>query len=225
MRQSPISASILSLSTRKTFARISACVALMSILSLATVANAAPLVAGQTIYPAPGEPDPVGGQVACGPLVQHFTTANFSGNLTSTVIVGDVSNPYGGLTFTYVVSNDPTSTNTQARLSINGYAGFLTDASYQSPTADVRPTLVDRSASSDVVGYSFLGAPAGFGPIAPGQQSALLVVQTNATTCANSFASVIDGAIATIPTYAPAPEPASLALLGLAAISLIRRRR
>ena len=202
-----------------------ACVALVSVLSLSTVANASPLVAGQTIYPAPGEPDPVGGQVACGPLVQPFTTANFSGVLTTTVIAGDVSNPYGGLTFTYVVSNDASSLNTQARLSINGYAGFLTDASYQAPPAGVRPTLVDRSASSDVVGFSFLGAPAGFGPIGPGQQSALLVVQTNATTCSNSVASVIDGAIATIPTYAPAPEPASLTLLGLAALALIRRRR
>lgn len=224
MRSFQFSALILSSGIRNTITRLAACVALVSVLSLSTVSNAAPLVAGQTIYPAPGEPDPVGGQVACGPLVQHFTTANFSGFLTSTAIIGDASNPYGGLTFTYVVSNDATSVNTEARLSINGYAGFLTDASYQ-PGVDVRPTLVDRSASSDVVGYSFLGAPAGFGPIAPGQQSDLLVVQTNALTCSNSVASVIDGQIATIPTLAPAPEPASLALLGLAAAALIRRRR
>src|ERR1043166_3351421 len=197
----------------------------VAMLLFAAGANAAPLVANQTIYPAPGEPDPVGGNVACGPLVQHFTTATFSGNLTSTVIVGDASNPYGGLTFTYVVSNDASSANVQTRLSVNGYNGFLTDAKYQAPPAGVRPAYVDRDITSDVVGFSFLGAPAGFGQIQPGQQSALLVIQTNATTCANSFASVIDGSVASIPTYAPAPEPTTLALLGLGVFALLRRRR
>ena len=211
-------------SSKRLVTRVIISVALIGALCSANVATAAPLVTGQTIYPAPGEPDPVGGQVACGPLVAHFTTATFSGVLTSTVIAGDASNPYGGLTFTYTVSNDASSVNVEARLSVNGYSTSLTDASFQTPPSGVQPTYVDRP-TADVVGFSFLGMPVGFGAIQPGQQSSLLVIQTNSPVCTNSFASVIDGAVATIPTYAPTPEPSALALLGLGAFALIRRRR
>ena len=194
-------------------------------VACAPFAQAAPLIVGGSIFPTPAEPDPVGGQTVCGPLVAPYSTATFSGTLTSAVIFGDTTNPYGGLTFTYVVSNDASSSNVNARLSVNGYDGFLTDASYQVPASGVVPTYVDRQLPGDVVGFSFLGMPVGFGAIEPGQSSSLLVIQTNATTCSNSFASVIDGAIATIPTYAPAPEPTALALLSLGSLVMIRRRR
>ena len=191
---------------------------------VAAAAYGAPLGIGQTIHPTPAEVDPTGGIAIAGPTTQHYITPNFSGDLVSTVIAGDPSNPFGGLTFEYRVSNDAASINVNARLSVNGYTGFLTDGSFQIPASGVIPAYVDRPVA-DVVGFSFLGQPVGFGPIQPGQTSALLVVQTNATTYSNSFASVIDGTIATIPTYAPAPEPAAFVLLGLGGLALIRRRR
>jgi len=203
------------------------------VLISAGLAQAAPLGIGATLFPVSGELDPTGGVPvsACPAVRLPFNSSTFSGFLTSSVLTGDPSNPLGGLTFTYWLENNPTSINVNARLTVNDWTGFLTDASYQSllpggppANAGVRPAYTDRL-TADVVGFSFLGAPIGFGPISPGAYSALLVVQTNAPTCVGTIASVIDGTVATVNTYGPAPEPSTLALLGLAGITLIRRRR
>ncbi len=84
------------------------------------------------------------------------------------------------------------------------------------------PGFIDRQVS-DVVGFSFFRAPLGNGAITAGGTSALLVLQTNAPSYTSSIASVIDGTVATVPTYAPTPEPATVVLLALG--FLIRRPR
>lgn len=186
-------------------------------------AQAALLPTGGTLFPAPGEPDPTGGAVVGGPLVSPFAVPGmFSGTLTSTVIAGDPSNPLGGLTFTYVLSNDPGSANAMARVTVSSYAGFATDASYQLGTPGVPPTFIDRL-TSDVVGFSFAGF--GPGPIAPGVSTAVLVVQTDAPAFGAGIASIIDSGAVTVASYAPIPEPASLGLIGLAGALLLSRRR
>jgi len=181
---------------------------------------------------------PTGGVVLGGTGVPvPFVSATFHGTLTSTVISGDTSNPYGGLTFTYLLENltaPPPPQGEIDRLTINDYAGFLVDASYQTPTADFLPTLVDRDLSSDVIGFSFLNLPAnlGNGPLMPGSTSALLVLQTDAPFFQATLASVINGSIASVPTFAPSlviPEPSSvimavIGLIGLAAFRLRRKR-
>lgn len=194
------------------------------VLLLAGSAQGALINVGQTLFPAPGETDPTGPYVVVASLAQPFNTGTFSGVLTSQVLMGDTSNLLGGLTFTYRVSNNQGSQNVEARLTVNGYTGWTTDGGYQIPLTGLSPALADRQ-TADVVGFSFLSAPLGVGPIQPGQQSTLLVVQTNAPTWTGSFASVIDGTVATIPTFGPAPEPATLTLLALSAAALIRRRR
>lgn len=190
---------------------------------LGATAQAGLLDVGQTLFPAPAEADPTGGLVVDF-LLQPFNAGTFTGVLTSAVIQGDPSNPLGGLTFTYQVSNDSTSQNVQARLTVNGFAGWSTDASYQIPVTGISPALADRI-TADVVGWSFLSQPLGLGPIQPGQQSALLVVQSNAPDWKGSVASVIDGSVATIPTFGPVPEPTTLALLAVGGIAVARRRR
>jgi hypothetical protein len=179
---------------------------------------------------------PVGGVAVAGGAPLAFSSATFAGTLTTTVISGDTSNPYGGLTFTYLLTNDLASTHAIERLTINGYSGFLVEANYQTPTSDQIPTLFDRSAGlGDTVGESFynpiISLPGfGNGVLSPGATSALLVLQTDAQFYQLSTANVIDGSVATVATFAPVPaipEPSSIALasLGFIGLALWRRRR
>jgi hypothetical protein len=158
-----------------------------------------------------------------------FSSATFSGHLTSSVIQGDPSNTLGGLTFTYLLSDDVGSPGTIDRLTITDFAPFLTDASYQVPLAlgALPPTLIDRPTAS-TIGFSFFGAPLGPGVLAPGTTSALLVVQTNASLFAPSLASIIDGSVATVATFAPTapiPEPSAIGLAGLGVLGAVASRR
>ena len=195
------------------------------VLASATLAQAAPLNPGGQLFPAPGEPDPVGATLVISSGALGFATANYTGTLTSNVYNNDASNPFGpgALTFTYLLANNANSTDALHRLTVLGYTGFLTDASWQTPAAGVAPTLIDRQATGDVVGFSFEG----FGPgvLNPGQNSALLVVQTNATAYTTTLANVQDGLNTQVATYSPAPEPASFALLTLGLLAVARRRK
>lgn len=199
------------------------------VVLLAAPALAAPLPAPTVIFADP-QPDPTGGVVIAGGIPVPFVAATFSGLLTSTVIAGDPSNPYGGLTFTYQISNNIGSAHEIDRLTLNGFFGFLADGSYQTPAAGQIPTLNDRDSTGDVIGFTFLGAPIGAGPLLPGLTSALLVVQTDAPYHVLSTASIIDGSVTTAPIFAPSlivPEPATItmAALGLGSLALVARRR
>src|SRR5258708_32941503 len=121
------------------------------VLASAALVHAAPMNPGDTLFPAPGEPDPVGATLVISSGAAGFASANYTGTLTSNVFNNDASNPFGlgALTFTYLLSDDATSINSLQRLTVNGYTGFLTDASYQTPTNGIASTLIDRG--SDVV--------------------------------------------------------------------------
>ncbi len=190
-------------------------VAVVALISAA--AQAAPLAPSGLLFPIPAEAEPVGGVVLATSSLP-FLSGTYSGTLTSTVISGDTSNPFpGGLTFTYVLSN-LAGTHSINRLSINGFDSFLLDASYQSPLAAgaVTPAYVDREATGSSIGYSFVSAPVGSGPLGTGQTSATLVVQTNATSFVPSSAFVLDGFPAAVTSFAPVPEPSTIALAGAA---------
>ena len=184
---------------------------------------AVPLPPGSTLL-APPEPDPIGGVVVGGGVPVPFVSGGFSGTLTSTVLLGDALNPFGpgSLTFTYLLVNSPGSADPIDRLTISSFLGVLADGSYQVPTAGLPPTLVTRNLLGDTVGFTFVGTPIGLGELLPGATSALMVVQTSASAFAPTFASVINGTGASVPSFAPAPvpEPSSLALFGFALIGL-----
>ena len=198
-------------------------VVLAAIACMAGSAVAAPLLQGAAMWPVAAEPDPVGG-VILAQVAAPFAGPKFSGTVTSTVLAGDASNPLGGLTFTYLLQNNANSIDEIGRFTINDFAGFLTDVSFQVGPG-LPPAIVDRNTAGDVIGFSFFGPPIGAGLLAPGQFSALLVVQTNATIFNQTFVSVIDGGVAMAPSFAPLPEPATLGLLVLGGLALIRRRR
>ena len=206
---------------------IAACVLFVFLAS----AEATAITAGHSIT-AVGQNNPVGGSLVPGtgsPLPVSSDT--FSGTLTSSVVAGDTSNPYGGLTFTYLLSNDLASSDAIGRITINSFAGFLTDVSFQSPGAGVQPTLSDRSNSGNTIGFTFVGPPlSGLGELQPGQSATLLVVQTNATHFASTTAQLIDGSVTTVASFGPTamiPEPSTLVLtgFGLAAFCVAAYRR
>lgn len=157
--------------------------------------------------------------------VDVLGNTNFTGTLTSTVWTGDTSNPYfGGLTFTYLLSNNASSADPLVRMTLSRFDGFQTDVSYFGLGSV--PTSVERSLSNSgrQVAFNF-ETPF---RLQPGNSSALLIIQTDAFAWQYGNASVIDDATANALTLVPAnviPEPSSLALLVIGGMMLSARCR
>jgi hypothetical protein len=199
--------------------RTAAIVALLTLVWGASQAIAAPLPIGGLLFPVPQEAQPTGGVVIAS-TVQPIVAPTYTASLVTTVIQGDTTNPFGGLTFTYELQG-VTGTESINRLSILGYDNILVDASYRLPAAGaVPPAFYDRETPGDALGISFASPPVGPGPVEPGQSSATMVFQTNATTAVPSPAFLIDGATTGVITLAPIPEPATITLCGLGAVAL-----
>ena len=205
----------------------------MSCLALATQPARAVLMApGDSIFGSPeAKPDPLSKLVDT--LASPFATTNYSGSVVSTVLSGDSTNKLGGLTFTYLLSNNPASVNVLERLSVLGFAGLTVDVSYNPilPPGGVAPSVMDRSfGSGDTIGWQFVGpplSPAGY--LDPGDTSYLLVVQTSVKDYTRGVANVIDGVSTSVAALVPVPEPTSLALAAFGAAGLglvmVRSRR
>ena len=208
-------------------ARLVVALIVLAILLLAVVPARAALIAPGVSALASGEPNPVGGAVLA-TITSPFANPFYVGSVTTQVIGGDTSNPFGGLTFTYQVLVSPVSTGGIERINGLDYTGFLTDVSYLpgSGTAAPPPTTVDRGATGAQVGFNFVPPPLGAGTLPPSSISPLLVVQTNAFAFAPSVVNIIDGTVTAVPSFGPAiPEPATLGLISLASLALARQRR
>jgi hypothetical protein len=205
-------------------AAISTCLTALTAMLVSGAAHAALITPGQNLF-ALSEAGPVGATVLATQTIP-FVTATYSGSLTSTVLTGDTSNALGGLTFTYAIQNDANSAHAINRLAVNGFVGFATDMSFSGLSGAIAPTLNDRDAGGNVIGFTYIGAPIGPGPIAPGALTNLMVVQTNATNYRATLSNIIDGSIAVVDSFAPVviPEPVSASALLLTA-GLVRRRR
>ena len=148
----------------------------------------------------------------------------FSGTETSTVIKGDTNNPLGGLTFVYTVTNSTNSLDSIDRISLSSFLGFSTQVEYAG-SGDV-PAEGDRSSGGDVVGFDFFGSS-----LVKGSTTATLVIRTNALGFAADNMSISDGGVGVVtsygasPTGGSTPEPASLGLMSIGALLLLRRRR
>ena len=195
----------------------------LAILTHATLSIASPLPAGTTLFPAPTGPLN-GGTLAAPVLVQNFVSPTYTGTLTSEVFTGDGTNPLGGLTFVYIIQNTSPFPGEIDRLTVNSYSGYKVNAVYV-PSPNVPPLFIDRSVGTgDTIGFSFVKPPLGTGSIQPGQSSDVLIAYTDANMYAGTLASVIDGSVAQVPSYAPMaliPEPSTLVLTCFAAISWV----
>jgi len=201
-------------------------------LAAVQYATAIPLPPG-TLAPLPPEPDPVNGNAIAWSL-NPFTAPTFSGTLTTTVWAGDVSNPWGGLTFTYELVNNAVSPDAIDRFTLSSYLGFQVDASYQMVAGNesnimpsgVIPSSVVRNVAGNQISFNFAD-PLLQPTLLPGSSSVILVLQTDAQTYQNTLAGVINSSTANVPTFAPlaVPEPTTTAVVILGALGMARRRK
>ena len=195
--------------------------------SVATTALAVPLLPGEAHVPI-GDEGPVGGSVVHS-TTESFSSTYISGQLISTAWSRDLSNPHGGLTFTYQLIMDPVSEHSLAKLSLNEFGGFAVNAS-TAPIGPGDPGTPPYAASrgiegdGDVIGFYF---PFGIG-LAPGESSSLMVVRTDGQGWQPTIASVINGSVASMASVAPTRVPdggATFALLALGITGLVVVRR
>lgn len=166
-----------------------------------------------------------------------LNSGTFTGTYTESVYSGTNTFGSGYLTFVISVNNDPSpagqTNDSIERVSTGlpnaGFANFMVDAGYEAGTGPQYPISI--SEVNGALGFNF-NTLGGNNSIAPGQKSAVLVINTNATNYMMGNLSAQDSltanAVGYIPTAAT-PEPNSLMLLGSglagAAGMVFKRRR
>ena len=176
----------------------------------------APLSPGGTVSPVPSGPLPSGTVLADSAV--PFTSATFSGTLSSEVLKDDPTNPLGGLTFRYSLEDSPNSPGQIDRLTVSSFAGVLADVHFVAvPDGNIQsPTLIDRStAAGSTIGFSFIGPPVGSGALEPGQTSVPMIVYTNSHVFVATSAFVSDGSGATVSSYATPVLPGDVNFDGI----------
>lgn len=181
------------------------------------------------------ELNPVGATTVFSTNVSWGASFSFSGTLTSSVVTNDSSNPFGlnDLTFIYQFSINSNSgpVHPGTGFSVGNFSTFSTDVSYLAGTG-IAPFTFNRSGESptegDTLAFSFAQILS-FTVVAPGTNSAMLVVQTDATQWAPSISSIIDSSafpdIATLAPVDAVPEPTTIALTGFGALAFAALKR
>jgi hypothetical protein len=202
------------------------CKLLVLSLGLASAANAALFVnPSVALYPPAGV-------VVLGPVVASLTSpvvddlGNFAATLTSTVHTGG-SNPLGGLTFTYTLSNDllpPTNADALYAFSVlwnPSYIPAVVDIDTAPPGIGVVPFAFAATGTGMVFAFNFVALPVG-------SSSVTIAVGTAAPAWTMGDAGIINGSTEDSRALVPVPEPSTYALLaglGLVGFAAYRRIR
>lgn len=187
-----------------------------------------PTAYGSALVPpqSPIAPDSWDSCATCVPLGSGiFGTGSTGPNLGFVYSVGvftnDPLNPYGlgDLDFVYSVLNGATSTASISGIAATAFTGFSTDVGYFTATAfpggTIAPTTVDRI-SANIVGFNF-------NSFAPGDESLVLVIKTDATAYGAGLLNITDdaGGNGSVMALAPVPEPGPVWPLGCALLGVV----
>ncbi len=205
-------------------------VSLVALFGVATVSQADPntLPPGAYILPVAGGPGPgAGATLLYSTNYAWAPSSYYVGSLDASVWMNDANNPYNGLTFTYQLILQASSSDEASSLAIGGYTGFNNiDVTYESSSSGTAPNEAQRSSDGSTLHFNF------FSDVQPGTDTAILVVDTGAPAWSITSASVEDSGSPTpsIITLSPVPEPTSLAWLtagvgGLAALAARKQRK
>jgi hypothetical protein len=203
-------------------------------------------LAHATILPPTGSPPvaptafatPANGPFLANTGMTAFTATNSLGQTTITgeyeaMVYADPSNTFcaGCLDFFILVESNSTSTDDIERMTLASFGSFMTNVGYSvgkgSPSGGVDPATVDRSSTGSVIGFNF-SSPDG---VAPGEETQVLEIQTNAKNFMAGTLQIIDSSVASVAAFEPCvvPEASSISmtLLGgiLLGIGFIGRRR
>lgn len=185
---------------------------------------------GGEINPALSSSFPTGGTTEATTSETFSSLGSLNGTVFSSVIKNDSSNPYGGLTFTYLINlTGATGSDAAFELTVGSYSGFSTDVSYKGGSG-IAPTTFSRNnvLGGDVLQFQWTGSS----ELTAGDISALVVVQTDASNYGiTSGALLLDsGGLDLNNLYAPStavPEATGtvgLLALGVSVLFVFRRR-
>ena len=210
----------------------------------ATLLGTVPLLPGDTVVPGLTSASP-------GTLLASLSVPWISSLGTSSgTLVSAVFREAGGtMDFYYQLTNNLTAPNCGtpgkpacdplSREADTNFMSWLTFVGYRIDglslpggvfvNGTVPPVTADRNSTGSVVGFQY--NPPDPAKIQPGQTGYVVVISTNALNFMAGNASIIDGGVTTVASFAPAPttppvpEPASFLLFGGGIIALIGRRR
>jgi hypothetical protein len=151
--------------------------------------------------------------------------SSFTGTLRTQVYMHDANNPFGlnFMTFVFVLADDGPDA-LERLVTIDFPLDYQIDVAFSDLIPGVIPATVDRSTVSAnrarVIGWNWPASSA----LGAQQQSPLLVIHTSAPYFVPTLASVIDGSVATVPSFGLyVPEPPAFAVVAALAVVLFIR--